>query len=154
MAKNKYELWIDNEKDLEGLPESSITMAREEAKKKGQENKWLFTLQYPSMGPFLNYAKNRGLRKKLFLAYGGLCHNDEFNNNEIIKEIVQLKHKRANLLGFDTFADYVLNDRMAQNVNNVYSLLDDLYDNCYDRAKKELKELKEYAKKNRWFRKF
>ena len=146
-AQNKYELWIEEEKDLAGLPDSSINMAKEEAKQKGQSNKWLFTLQYPSMGPFLNYAKNRELRKELFLAYGGLCNNDEFNNNEIVKEIVQLKHKRANLLGFDTFADYVLEDRMAQNITNVYGLLDDLYDNCYEKAKEELNELKEYAKK-------
>ena len=146
-AQNKYELWIDNEKDLEGLPESSISMAKEAAKQKNQPNKWLFTLQYPSMGPFLSYAKNRELRKEIFLAYGGLCHNDEFDNNQIIKEIVQLKHKRANLLGFNTFADYVLNDRMAENVENVYKLLDDLYDNCYNKAKEELEELKNYAKK-------
>ena len=146
-AQNKFELWIEDEKDLEGLPESSITMAKEEAKQKGQENKWLFTLQYPSMGPFLSYAKNRELRKHLFLAYGSLCNNDEFSNNDIIKKIVELKHKRANLLGFDTFADYVLDDRMAGNVKNVYKLLDDLYDNCYDKAKVELNELKDFAKK-------
>ena len=146
-AQNKYELWIDNENDLDGLPDSSISMAKEAATQKQQPNKWLFTLQYPSMGPFLNYSKNRSLRKELFLAYGGLCHKDEFNNNEIIKEIVQLKHKRANLLGYNTFADYVLNDRMALNVNNVYKLLDDLYDNCFEKAKKELDELKNYAKK-------
>ena len=145
-AQNKYELWIEEEKDLAGLPDSSINMAKEEAKQKGQSNKWLFTLQYPSMGPFLNYAKNRELRKELFLAYGGLCNNDEFNNNEIVKEIVQLKHKRANLLGFDTFADYVLEDRMAQNITNVYGLLDDLYDNCYEKAKEELNELKNMPK--------
>ena len=89
------------------------------------------------MGPFLNYAKNRELRKELFLAYGGLCNNDEFNNNDIVKEIVELKHKRDKLLGFDTFADYVLDDRMAQNVTNVYDLLDNLYNNCYNKAKKE-----------------
>ena len=146
-AQNKFELWIEDEKDLEGLPESSITMAKEEAKQKGQENKWLFTLQYPSMGPFLSYSKNRELRKHLFLAYGSLCNNDEFSNNDIIKKIVELKHKRANLLGFDTFADYVLDDRMAGNVKNVYKLLDDLYDNCYDKAKVELNELKDFAKK-------
>ena len=146
-AQNKYELWIDNENDLDGLPDSSISMAKEAAIQKQQPNKWLFTLQYPSMGPFLNYSKNRSLRKELVLAYGGLCHIDEFNNNEIIKEIVQLKHKRANLLGYNTFADYVLNDRMALNVNNVYKLLDDLYDNCFEKAKKELDELKNYAKK-------
>jgi len=146
-AQNKYELWIDNQEDLEGLPDSLINMAKEEAKQKGKEDKWLFTLQYPSMGPFLNYAKNRELRKELFLAYGGLCNNDEFNNNKIVKEIVQLKHERANLLGYNTFADYVLNDRMAQNIDNVYNLLDDLYDNCYDKAKVELNELKNYAKK-------
>jgi len=146
-AQNKFELWVDDEKDLEGLPESSITMAKEEAKQKGQENKWLFTLQYPSMGPFLSYAKNRELRKHLFLAYGSLCNNDEFSNNDIIKKIVELKHKRANLLGFDNFADYVLDDRMAGNVKNVYKLLDDLYNNCYEKAKIELNELKDFAKK-------
>ena len=146
-AQNKFELWVDDEKNLEGLPESSITMAKEEAKQKGQENKWLFTLQYPSMGPFLSYAKNRELRKHLFLAYGSLCNNDEFSNNIIIKKIVELKHKRANLLGFDNFADYVLDDRMAGNVKNVYKLLDDLYNNCYEKAKIELNELKDFAKK-------
>ena len=146
-AQNKFELWIKDEKDLEGLPESSISMARQEAKEKKQPEKWLFTLQYPSMGPFLNYAKNRGLRKHLFLAYGSLCNNDEFDNNEIIKKIVKLKHKRANLMGFDTFADYALDDRMAENLDNVYKLLNDLYDNCFEPAKKELQELKDFAKK-------
>ena len=146
-AENKFELWIDDEKDLDGLPDSSISMAKEAAKQKKEPNKWLFTLQYPSMGPFLNYAKNRDLRKKLFLAYGGLCHNDEFNNNEIIKKIVQLKHKRAALMGFETFANYVLDDRMAKNIDNVYKLLDDLFENCFEPAKEELNELKEFAKK-------
>ena len=146
-AQNKFEMWIEDKKDLEGLPESSVSMAKQEAKQKKQPDKWLFTLQYPSMGPFLNYSKNRNLRKQLFLAYGSLCNNDEFNNNEIIKKIVQLKHKRANLMGFDTFADYVLEDRMAENTDNVYKLLDDLYDNCFELAKEELKELKKFVKK-------
>ena len=145
-AQNEYELWIENESDLEGLPDSSISMAKQEAKQKNQPNKWLFTLQYPSMGPFLSYASNRDLRKEIYIAYGSLCNNDNFNNNEIIKEIVQLKHKRAQLLGYKTFADYVLDDRMAKNTSNVYGLLDDLYDNCYAKAKVEIEELKDYAK--------
>ena len=145
-AQNKFELWVDNENDLEGLPDSSVSMAKQEAKQKNEPEKWLFTLQYPSMGPFLSYAKNRELRKKLYLAYGSLCNNDDFSNTEIVKEIVQLKHKRANLLGYNTFADYVLDDRMAESVENVYGLLDDLYDNCYDKAKIELDELKDFAK--------
>ena len=72
-------------------------MAKQEAKQKNQPEKWLFTLQYPSMGPFLSYAKNRELRKELYLAYGSLCNNDEFSNTEVVKEIVQLKHKRGDL---------------------------------------------------------
>lgn len=145
-AQNEYELWVDNESDLDGLPTSSVSMAKQEAKQKGKPEKWLFTLQYPSMGPFLSYAKNRELRKELHLAYGSLCNNDKFCNNDVIKEIVQLKHQRANLLGYNTFADYVLDDRMAEKVENVYGLLDDLYDNCYEKAKIELNELKEFAK--------
>ena len=144
-AQNQYELWVENENDLEGLPDSSISMAKQEAKQKGQPNKWLFTLQYPSMGPFLSYASNRELRKEIHVAYGSLCNNDDFDNNQIIKEIVNLKHKRAQLLGYNTFADYVLDDRMAQNVSNVYGLLDDLYKNCYDKAKIEIEELKQFA---------
>ena len=145
-AQNQYELWVEDETDLEGLPDSSVSMAKHEAKQKGQPNKWLFTLQYPSMGPFLSYASNRELRKQMYIAYGSLCNNDDFDNNQIIKEIVQLKHKRAQLLGYKNFADYVLDDRMAENVTNVYGLLDDLYNNCYDKAKVEVEELKDFAK--------
>ena len=145
-AQNQYELWVENENDLKGLPDSSISMAKQQAKQKGQKNKWLFTLQYPSMGPFLSYASNRELRKEIYIAYGSLCNNDDFDNNLIIKEIVQLKHERAQLLGYNTFADYVLDDRMAKNVSNVYGLLDDLYENCYDKAKIEIDELKDFAK--------
>ena len=144
-AQNQYERWVEDEADLEGLPDSSVSMAKHEAKQKGQPNKWLFTLQYPSMGPFLSYASNRELRKQMYIAYGSLCNNDDFDNNQIIKEIVQLKHKRAQLLGYKNFADYVLDDRMAENVTNVYGLLDDLYNNCYDKAKVEVEELKDFA---------
>jgi len=146
-AENKFEMWIDNKNDLEGLPDSAINMAKQAAQAKKESSKWLFTLQGPSFGPFLTYAKNRKLRQKLYLAYGSLCNNDDYSNNDIIKNIVQLKHKRAKILGFNTYADYVLDDRMAESVKNVYNLLDDLYDNCFEGAKNDLNELKAYAKK-------
>ena len=144
-AQNKFELWITNESDLEGLTDTSIDAAKVAAIKKGKEQEWLFTLQFPSYIPFLTYSAKRHLREKMLKAYGSLCNGGEYDNTQIVKDIVRLKHKRANLLGYDTFADYVLERRMAENSANVYKLLDNLYDHSFDAASKELDELKKFA---------
>ena len=144
-AQNKFELWIANESDLEGLTDTSIDAAKVAAIKKGKEQEWLFTLQFPSYIPFLTYSAKRHLREKMLKAYGSLCNGGEYDNTQIVKDIVRLKHKRANLLGYDTFADYVLERRMAENSTNVYKLLDNLYDYSFDAASKELDELKNFA---------
>ena len=144
-AQNKFELWIANESDLEGLTDTSIDAAKVAAIKKGKEQEWLFTLQFPSYIPFLTYSAKRHLREKMLKAYGSLCNGGEYDNTQIVKDIVRLKHKRANLLGYDTFADYVLERRMAENSANVYKLLDNLYDHSFEAASKELDELKIFA---------
>ena len=144
-AQNKFELWITDESELEGLPDTAIDSAKYASIEKGKENEWLFTLQFPSYVPFITYSAKRHLREKMIKAYGSLCNGGEHDNSEIVKSIVSLKHKRANLLGFDTFADYVLERRMAKNKDNVYNLLNNLYDHSYDAASKELDEIKNYA---------
>ena len=144
-AQNSFEMWISDKEDLEGLPEDAINAASESAKNKDRGNEWLFTLQMSSYLPFMTYSKKRNLREKLFKAYGGLCNGGEYDNTSVIKKIVKLKHKRAQLLGYKSHADFVLERRMAENIENVYGLLDNLYEYSYKAAKSEIKELEEYA---------
>tara|TARA_Y100000996_G_scaffold196574_1_gene154188 strand:+ start:386 stop:2419 length:2034 start_codon:yes stop_codon:yes gene_type:complete len=144
-AQNSFEMWISDKEDLEGLPEDAINAASESAKKKDRGNEWLFTLQMSSYLPFMTYSKKRNLREKLFKAYGGLCNGGEYDNTSVIKKIVKLKHRRAQLLGYKSHADFVLERRMAENIENVYGLLDNLYEYSYKAAKSEIKELEEYA---------
>src|SRR5690606_19531890 len=95
---NKYELVIENEDDLEGLPEGLIEAAGQAATEKGKEGKWIFTLAYPSYVPFMTYSKNRKLRKKMFMAYNSRSSKgDELDNQEIIRNILRLKDERAKL---------------------------------------------------------
>ena len=144
-AQNNFELWISNEDDLDGLPDTAIDAAKYAAIEKDRKDEWLFTLQFPSYIPFITYSSKRHLREKMIKAYGSLCNGGDFDNSEIIKDIVSLKHKRANLLGYDSYADYVLERRMAQDVETVYGLLDNLYKHSFDAASKELSEIKDYA---------
>jgi peptidyl-dipeptidase Dcp len=112
---NAYTLEITDTKDLAGLPESAINSAAQMAREKGKENIWIFTLQLPSYIPFMTYADNRALREQLFRAYASrnfMC--GENDNQEIILQLVKLRHDRANLLGFETYAQYVLQERMAE----------------------------------------
>ena len=147
-AQNTFELWITNKDDLEGLPDSSLNTASAAAKSKKRDNQWLFTLQMPSFMPFVTYSKKRHLREKMVKAQGSLCNGGKFDNNHIVKEIVNLKHKKSQLLGYKNHADFILEERMAEKVENVYSLLDNLYEYSYKAAKNELDEIKEYAKTN------
>ena len=144
-ATNNYELWIDNEKDLDGLPEMIRNAAAEEASNRGQDKKWLFTLQFPSMVPFMKFSKKRELREEVSKAFSQKCLNDQFDNSELIKKIVKLKHDRAILLGYKNYADYTLEERMAGSADKVYELLDGLYDQCFPVASNEIAELKTFA---------
>lgn len=150
LAETKnYTLVIDNEADLEGLPESLIASAAETAKKKDQEGKWIFTLDATSWEPFVQYAKNRDLRKQIFTAMNNRANNNnEYDNKKIVGQIVELKLERANLLGYNTFADYALEERMAKNPENVNKLLDNLWSYAIPKAKEESAELLKLAKKD------
>lgn len=144
----KFTLIIENKDDLKGLPEGAIDAAAETAKEKGKEGKWVFTLDYPSVIPFLTYAENRELRKQLFLANSTKAFKgDDLDNKNIIKEITTLRHEKAKLLGYNTHADFVLEERMASKPSNVTSFLNNLLDHALPAAKEEMEELRAYAKK-------
>jgi len=145
-AQNAFELYITDESDLDGLPKDAVSAAYQAAKAKNKEGEWLFTLQMASYIPFMTYSNKRHLREALFKAYGSLCNGGKFDNTGIITKIVQLKHKRAQLLGYKSHADFVLERRMAENIESVYGLLDNLYDYSYSAAKEELEEIQNYAK--------
>ena len=144
-ATNSYELWL-TENDLDGLPQMIKDGAKMAAKSKGREDEWLFTLQFPSYYPFMKFSSRRDLRKQLMTASVTKCNGGEFDNTDICKKIAKLKHERAMLLGYDNFADYVLEKRMAENQTNIYNLLDNLYEACFEPAKEDLRQIKETAK--------
>jgi len=139
---NDYKLIIDNEKDLSGLPKSVIAAAAETAKEQGLEGKWVFTLQKPSLIPFITYADNRDLREYLFKGYierGN--NNNEHDNKAVVNEIVNLRLKRANMLGYKTHADYILDENMAKTPEKVYELIGSLMEAGLPVAKQEVAEL-------------
>ena len=140
-----FELHLTNKKQLDGLPETSITQAEALAKEKNKDG-WIFTLDYPSYVPFVTYADDRELRKEMSLAFGKKGFQDNENNNEtIILKLVRLKKDRANLLGYSSHADFVLEERMAQSAPQVNQFLDDLYQNALPFAKKEWEQIEEFA---------
>ena len=135
---NDYKLVIDNEEDLAGLPESVRSAAAEAASASGNEGKWAFTLQKPSWIPFLQYSEKRELREKLYRAMFMRGDNgNEHDNKEIIGEILALRIERANLLGYETHADYVLVENMAKEPANVYELLMTIWEPALDKAIEE-----------------
>jgi len=145
---NNFKLIIDNKEDLAGLPESAIKGAEETAKEAGMEGKWIFTLQKPSMIPFLQYADKRELREKLYKGYVNRGNKgNEFDNKEIIQKIVSLRVERANLLGYNTHADYILEKNMAKTSENVYKMLNKLWKPALKMAKAEVKMLQAMIKK-------
>ncbi len=138
---NNYKLYVE-EKDLEGLPESVITTAAEVAEAAGEEGKWAFTTQRPSIYPFITYCKNRDLRLEIYNAYINRGNNgNEYDNNAILTEIVKLRAARAKLLGYLTHAHIVLEPRMAKNPDNVFELLNNLWEKAIPVAKSEVKEM-------------
>ena len=143
---NNYKLVINDESKLAGLPESALDAAKETAKEKEEEG-WVFTLDAPSYIPFMRYANNRDLRKELYIAYNTLCtHDNEFNNLQIVKDIVNTEMEIAQLLGYKTYADYTLEKRMAENSQNVYKLLNDLLKAYKPTALREVQEVEALAK--------
>ncbi|MCT4663795.1 MAG: M3 family metallopeptidase [Flavobacteriales bacterium] len=147
-SSNAFELWIDHENDLDGLPKQAIATAKMMAEQKGKKDQWLITLDYPSYIPFMTYANNRDLRKKLALAFGQRAFGDnEFDNRKHIQKIVSLRHKRAELLGYESHAHFVLEERMAETPENVMNFLDDLKSKSMPFANKEFKELQSFAEK-------
>ena len=143
---NRYELHIEDEKDLKGLPESELENANLLAKAKGK-NGYIFTLQYPSYIPFMKYAENRELRKKLSIAFGAKgFQNDEYDNQENVLKIAKLRHQRANLLGFQTHAHFILEERMAKSPEKVNDFLNEMLEKAKPAAEKEFLELEQFAK--------
>lgn len=138
---NDFILHITDASDLEGLPESAIDLAQHTAKEKGLEG-YVFTLQAPSYQPFLTYAAKRELRQQMYMAYNTLCtHENENNNVAIVGRIVNLHREMAQLLGFNTYADYALARRMAEKSEHVYQLLNQLIDAYMPTARAEVKEV-------------
>lgn len=142
---NNYQLHITNEADLKGLPDGTKEMAASLAKSKNLEG-WIFTLDFPSYLPFVTYVENRELRKEIAIAAGKKSFQDnEFDNKENVKRIVELRHKRANLLGYQSHSHFVLEERMAQNPEKVQSFLNDLLEKAKPAAQKEFAELTAFA---------
>lgn len=143
---NAFELHITDEADLKGLPATAIDAARQTAKDKNKDG-WIITLKAPSMSPFMTYSANRELRKKVWIAYNTICtHNNKHNNFETVRKIVNLSLEEAQIIGYDTYADFVLVERMAENKENVYNLLNQLIKAYKPTALKELESIKKYAK--------
>lgn len=142
---NNFILHITNENDLAGIPEIHRNAARHEAETRNKEG-WVFTLHAPSFMPFMMYADNRALREKMYRAYNSRCtHNNEYNNFEIVRSIVNLRREVAQILGYEDYADYALRRRMAQNASNVYKLLNDLITHYLPRAKEDVAEVEKKA---------
>ncbi len=143
---NSYQLHITHKNDLKGLPEGTIEAAESLAKSKNLEG-WIFTLDYPSYIPFVTYADNRELRKELAIANGKKAfQNNEFDNQEITLKIAKLRFERANLLGYKTHSDFVLEERMAQSPEKVKSFLNDLLAKAKPASEKEFAQLTAFAK--------
>tara|TARA_R110002124_G_scaffold129483_1_gene290919 strand:+ start:218421 stop:220457 length:2037 start_codon:yes stop_codon:yes gene_type:complete len=145
-SSEAFEMVLDNEADLAGLPQSAIDGAAHAAAEKGYTGKWLFTLDYPSFAPMVTYADKRELREKIWKAFSGRGWEGEYSNADLLKQIVTLRDERAKLLGYKNHADYVLERRMAKSPETVMEFLHKLQDSYQPAAKKELEELKAYAK--------
>ena len=143
---NKFEMLISDKNDLAGLPEGTLEAAKQLAESKNKEG-WLFTLDYPSYIPFMTYADNRALRKKLAIASGKKAfHKDALDNQENVLNIAKLRFERAQLLGYKTHAHFVLEERMAKTPDKVESFLNELLEKAKPAALREFKELESFAK--------
>ena len=146
-ATNAYTLHLTDSADLAGLPEYAKVMGAETAKEKGLEG-WAFTLDYPSYGPFMKYSTVRHLREDMWKAYNSRALGGEFDNSDVVKKIVDLRIKTANILGYETWADYQLEERMAKDRNTVNVFISQLLEPSMEFAKKDVESVFNYAKKN------
>ena len=146
-ATNAYTLHVTDSADLIGLPEYVKTMAAETAVEKGIDG-WAFTLQYPSFSPFMKYSQNRELRKQLWTAYNSRAIGGEYDNTEIVKQIIDLRIKIANILGYETYADYALENRMAKTTETVNEFVKNLLEPSMKYARKDVEDVLAYAKNN------
>jgi len=141
---NAFQLVIDNEADLSGLPASVVQMAAQQAAEAGEAGKWVFTLQKPSMIPFLQYADNRELRQQLYQAYLNRGnHDNELDNKKLLSDIINLRIRKAHLLGYPTYADYVLEERMAKTPDNVMKFLNQVWEAALPVAQEEVAQMQE-----------
>ena len=141
---NKFQLIIDKQEDLAGLPDASIQAAKEKAEAQSLTGKWLFTIDKPTLIPFLQFSEKRDLREKMYKAYMNRGNNnDELDNKKIFSRIIVLRVQKANLLGYKTYADFVLQKKMAKTPDNVYSFLNDIWKPTLKKAKQEAEEMQE-----------
>jgi len=145
-ATNDFLLEIKDRQELDGLPDGVIEAAAELAQSKGKPGSWCFGLDIPSMLPFMTYAKNRELRKKLFFASSTKTYKTKFDNQDTLKEILKIRLERAKLLGYMTHADYVLEERMAMSPKKVMDFLNELLSKAKPHAEKDIIRLKNLAK--------
>lgn len=144
---NKFQMHLTDEKDVAGIPSGALEAAKAIAKSENKEG-WIFTLAYPSYIPFMKYADNRALRQKLATAFGSKCFKgDELDNQANVLEIAKLRHQRANLLGYETHAHFVLEERMAETPEKVTSFLNELLEKAKPAAEREFQQLSNFAKK-------
>lgn len=143
-ATNAFQMTLNQEDEVSGLPESVKEAAAAEAREAGKEG-WLFTLHAPSIAPFLTYADRRDLREKMYRAYNSRAFGGEYDNQPVLAQIVNLRLELANLLGYPTYADYVLEERMAENREKVNGLLTELLDKSKFYAEKEVETIREFA---------
>lgn len=145
---NAFQLVIEKKEDLSGLPESLIANAAIAAKEAGMEGKWLFTLHNPSVMPFLQYADNRALREKIFKGYINRGNNgNDADNNKVVRDLITKRLEKAKLMGYEDYASFVLEDRMAKTSKNVYDLLDEVWTPALAKAKEELADINAEIKK-------
>ncbi len=144
-SSEAFELLITEETKIEGLPESAVDAARQAAQEKGHDEGWMITLDFPSFMPFMQFADARELREQVWRAFSNRAFEDEWDNCDNVLKIANLKHERAWLLGYDTHADFVLEERMAETPEAVHNFLTKLKDAYKPEAEKDLKNLREFA---------
>ena len=146
-ATNAFTMELTDEAELEGLPDFVRAIGKQAADDKGKEG-WIFDLSYPSYGPFMKYSTRRDLREKMYMAYNSKANGDEFDNTQIVRDIAEHRIKIANILGYPTWADYELEERMVKTPAEVDAFLKELRDPSLPAARKEVEEIFKYAKAN------
>lgn len=146
---NAFQLIVDKEEDLAGLPQNLIASAAETAKEAGMEGKWIFTLHNPSVMPFLQYADNRDLREKIFKGYINRGNNgNEYDNKEVVRKLLKARLEKAKMMGYENYASFALEERMAKTPDAVYKLLDQIWTPTLSKAKEELADINAEIKKD------